>query len=152
MLRTEESNYKRSVKDSDDSVRQNEHENNYRHATHKRTKFVQVCRGTLYNALRDAEKKQSFESKSYGIWRFLRNKKIFANRLRGIVEMLSKYFFTVSKKNSAHAQNFLSTLLDFDFKYLLGGLSELKILVSVVRFRPGPPKLNNALLMRGIFF
>jgi hypothetical protein len=56
MLRTEESNYKRSVKDSDDSVRQNEHESNYRHATHKRTKFVQVCRGTLYNALLDADK------------------------------------------------------------------------------------------------
>ncbi len=56
MLRTEESNYKRSVKDSDDSVRQNEHENNYRHATHKRTKFVQTRRGTLYKALRDAEK------------------------------------------------------------------------------------------------
>jgi len=28
----------------------------------------------------------------------------------------------------------------FDFQYLLGGLSELKILVSVVRFRPGPPR------------
>jgi hypothetical protein len=28
----------------------------------------------------------------------------------------------------------------------------LKILVSVVRFRPGPPNSNNALLMRGIFF
>jgi len=31
-------------------------------------------------------------------------------------------------------------------------LSGLKILVSVVRFRPGPPNSNNALLMRGIFF
>jgi hypothetical protein len=69
----------------------------------------------------------AFESKSYGIWWFLRNKKIFANRLRGIVEMLSKYFFTATKKITAHAQNFLATLLDFDFKYLLGGLSELKI-------------------------
>jgi hypothetical protein len=28
----------------------------------------------------------------------------------------------------------------------------LKILVSVVRFRPGHQYLNNALLMRGIFF
>jgi hypothetical protein len=56
MSKTHESNYKQSVKDSDDSVRQNEHENNYRHATHKRTKFVQGCRGTLYNSLRDAEK------------------------------------------------------------------------------------------------
>ena len=40
----------------------------------------------------------------------------------------------------------------FEKRYLLGGQSELKILVSVVRFRPGPPNSNNALLMRGIFF
>jgi hypothetical protein len=31
-------------------------------------------------------------------------------------------------------------------------LPGLKILVSVVRCRPGPPNSNNALLMRGIFF
>ena len=61
--------------------------------------------------------------------------------------MLSKYFFTATKKITAHAQNFLATLLDFDFKYLLGGLSELKILVSVVRFRPGPPRITIAHLL-----
>ena len=65
--------------------------------------------------------------------------------------MLSKYFFTALKKITAHAQNFSSTLYHFDFKYLLGGLSELKILVSVVRFRPGPPNSNDALFMQGIF-
>ena len=53
--------------------------------------------------------------------------------------MLSKYFFTALKKITAHAQNFSSTLYVFDNKRNEDGLSELKILVSVVRFRPGPP-------------
>ena len=55
--------------------------------------------------------------------------------------MLSKYFFTALKKITAHAQNFSSTLLDFENKRNEDGLSELKILVSVVRFRPGPPRI-----------
>jgi hypothetical protein len=54
--------------------------------------------------------------------------------------MLSKYFFTELKKITAHAQNFSSTLLDFENKRNEDGQSELKILVSVVRFRPGPPR------------
>ena len=66
--------------------------------------------------------------------------------------MLSKYFFTALKKITAHTQNFSSTLYVFENKRNEDGLSELKILVSVVRFRPGPPNSNNALLMRGIFF
>ena len=53
--------------------------------------------------------------------------------------MLSKYFFTALKKITAHAQNFSSMLYVFDYKRNEDGLSELKILVSVVRFRPGPP-------------
>jgi len=54
--------------------------------------------------------------------------------------MLSKYFFTALKKIKAHAQNFSTTLYVFDNKRNEDGLSELKILVSVVRFRPGPPR------------
>ena len=53
--------------------------------------------------------------------------------------MLSKYFFTALKKITAHAQNFSSTLYVFDYKRNEDGLSELKILVSVVQFRPEPP-------------
>ena len=56
--------------------------------------------------------------------------------------MLSKYFFTALKKITAHAQNFSSTLYVFENKRNEDGLSELKILVSVVRFRPGPPRNN----------
>ena len=56
--------------------------------------------------------------------------------------MLSKYFFTALKKITAHAQNFSSTLYVFENKRNEDGLSELKILVSVVRFRPGPPILE----------
>ena len=54
--------------------------------------------------------------------------------------MLSKYFFTALKKITAHAQNFSTTLYLFDYNRNKDGLSELKILVSVVRFRPGPPR------------
>jgi hypothetical protein len=61
--------------------------------------------------------------------------------------MLSKYFFTALKKITAHAQNFSSTLLDFENKRNEDGLSELKILVSVVRFRPGPPRISIAHLL-----
>jgi hypothetical protein len=61
--------------------------------------------------------------------------------------MLSKYFFTALKKITAHAQNFSSTLLDFENKRNEDGLSELKILVSVVRFRPGPPRIIRTLAL-----
>ena len=59
--------------------------------------------------------------------------------------MLSKYFFTALKKITAHAQNFSSTLYVFDYNRNEDGLSELKILVSVVRFRPGPPRILKTL-------
>ena len=62
------------------------------------------------------------------------------------------YFYAAWDKSTTLTKNFPPMLYLFDFKYLLGGLSELKILVSVVRFRPGPPKSNDALLLRGIFF
>ena len=58
--------------------------------------------------------------------------------------MLSKYFFTALKKITAHAQNFSSTLYVFDNKRNEDGLSELKILVSVVRFRPRPPYIHRS--------
>ena len=59
--------------------------------------------------------------------------------------MLSKYFLTALKKITAHAQNFSTTLYHFENKRNEDGLSELKILVSVVRFRPGPPRILKTL-------
>jgi len=61
------------------------------------------------------------------------------------------YFYAAWDKSTTLTKNFPPMLYLFDFKYLLGGLSELKILVSVVRFRPGPPNSNNALLRAGHF-
>ena len=58
--------------------------------------------------------------------------------------MLSKHFLTATKKITAHAQNFSTTLYVFENKRNEDGLSELKILVSVVRFRPGPPRISIA--------
>ncbi len=51
------------------------------------------------------------------------------------------YFYAAWDKSTTLTKNFPPMLYLFDFKYLLGGLSELKILVSVVRFRPGPPRI-----------
>jgi hypothetical protein len=62
--------------------------------------------------------------------------------MRGIVAMLYKYFFTAKKKIHTLAHNDEGTLLDFENKNNEDGLSELKILVSVVRFRPGPPRIT----------
>ncbi|WP_072582007.1 hypothetical protein [Polynucleobacter sp. MWH-Adler-W8] len=76
-----------------------------------------------------------------GFGGFLDNKKIFVRRMGGIVAMLYKYFFTAKKKIHTLAHNDEGTLLDFENKNNEDGLSELKILVSVVRFRPGPPRL-----------
>ena len=55
--------------------------------------------------------------------------------------MLSTNFLSALKKITTHAQNFSSTLYVFDYNKNEDGLSELKILVSVVRFRPGPPRI-----------
>jgi hypothetical protein len=81
---------------------------------------------------------------------FLGNKKILVRRTRGIVAMLYKYFFTAKKKIHTLAHNDEGTLLDFENKNNEDGLSELKILVSVVRFRPGPPRILNSPLV-GLF-
>ena len=56
--------------------------------------------------------------------------------------MSVNYFYAAWDKSTTLTKNFPSMLYLFDFKYLLGGLSELKILVSVVRFRPGPPRIS----------
>jgi len=49
------------------------------------------------------------------------------NRLRGIVEMLSKYFFTALNKITAHEKNISSTLYLIYNKRYEDGQSELKI-------------------------
>ena len=79
------------------------------------------------------------------------NKRILVRRTRGIVAMLYKYFFTAKKKIHTLAHNDEGTLLDFENKNNEDGLSELKILVSVVRFRPGPPR-NTIAHCWAIFF
>jgi len=152
MLITTRNDYKQSVIDSDNSVKQNGHANSYSNATHKGTNFVHLRRGTLYKALLSAKKCVDLIRNRGVFGGFLSNKKIFVRRMRGIVAMLYKYFFTAKKKIHTLAHNDEGTLLDFENKNNEDGLSELKILVSVVRFRPGPPKSNNALLKRGIFF
>jgi uncharacterized protein YegP (UPF0339 family) len=152
MLITARHNYKQSVTDSIDSVKQNDNANNYRVATHKGTNFVHLRRGTLYKALLSAKKCVDLIRNRGVFGGFLSNKKIFLRRMRGIVAMLYKYFFTAKKKIHTLAHNDDGTLLDFENKNNEDGLSELKILVSVVRFRPGPPRTSIAHLLGYFLF
>ena len=50
MLRMEESNYKQSVKDSDDSVKLNANATQSKNAIHKRKEITIARKGTPYNA------------------------------------------------------------------------------------------------------
>jgi hypothetical protein len=126
MLRTEESNYKRSVKDSDDNVRQ-------------------IGSASFYRKLLNLIQTTGFSAPNSAITKF------YFDCMRDIVKMNVNYFYAAFKKSTTLTKNFSGMMYPFDFKYLFGGLSELKILVSVVRFRPGPPNSNNALLCAGHF-
>ena len=56
-----------------------------------------------------------------------------------IVKMTVKFFYARGVQYETLARKVFWLTQPFEKRYLLGGLSELKILVSVVRFRPGPP-------------
>jgi hypothetical protein len=98
-------------------------------------------------ALRYANKSVDLMRNRGGFGGFLGNKKILVRRTRGIVTMLYKYFFTAKKKIHTLAHDYEGTLLDFDNKNNEDGQSELKILVSVVPFRPRPAKTRIVLLL-----
>jgi len=59
--------------------------------------------------------------------------------------MTVKNFYAWFEKLASLAQKVDWPTQPFDFQYLLDGQSELKILVSVVRFRPGPPRNSEPL-------
>ncbi len=119
VLKIAVSNYKQSVKDSDDSVMRRDCVSSYSSAKQKIPNLIQMTGFLLVsNAIT----------------------KLLLCRIRGIAKISVNYFYAAWDKNTTLTKNFPSMLYLFDFKHLLGGLSELKILVSVVRFRPGPPR------------
>ena len=54
--------------------------------------------------------------------------------------MTVKIFYARGVQYETLARKVFWLTQPFEKRYLLGGQSELKILVSVVRFRPGPPR------------
>ena len=110
-------NYKQSVIDSDDSVKQIDSASYFR-------KIPNLIQTTGFSAPTNAITKFYFDF------------------MRDIVKMSVNYFYAAFNKSTTLTKNFSGMLYPFDFKYLLGGLSELKILVSVVRFRPRPPLIS----------
>ena len=121
VLKTAVANYKQSVKDSDDSVMRRDCVSSYSNAKQKIPNLNQTT---------------GFLLASSAITKSL------LCRIRGIAKMSVNYFYAAWDKSTTLTKNFPSMLYLFDFKYLLGGLSDLKILVSVVRFRPGPPRIS----------
>jgi hypothetical protein len=65
--------------------------------------------------------------------------------------MTVKIFYARRVQYATLARKVVWPTQPFENRFLLGGLSELKILVSVVRFRPGPPRITIAHLL-GYFF
>jgi hypothetical protein len=67
-------------------------------------------------------------------------------RLTGIAQILIRKMrnLTACKTAQIHAHQFLSTLSNVEIEQNKNGKSELKILVSVVRFRPGPPNKSRS--------
>ena len=59
--------------------------------------------------------------------------------MAGIVEMTVKNFYAGRVESTTLVRKVVWPTQPFEKRYLFSLLSELKILVSVVRFRPGPP-------------
>ncbi len=112
-------NYKQSVIDSDDSVKQ-------------------IGSASYFRKIPNLIQTTGFSAPTNAITKF------YFDCMRGIVKMSVNYFYAAFNKSTTLTKNFSGMLYPFDFKYLLGGLSELKILVSVVRFRPEPPFSNRS--------
>ena len=128
-------------KDSANSVKENSNASNYSNATSQRKEVVIAVLNRTSPLLVKPEMLKMRQIVGFLV-EILGNIKIIPTRTRGIAKMGVNYFYAAWDKSTTLTKNFPPMLYVFDFQYLLGGLSELKILVSVVRFRPGPPRTS----------
>jgi hypothetical protein len=128
-------------KDSANSVKENSNASNYSNAISQRKEVGLTVLHRTSPLLVKPEMLKMRQIVGF-LTEILGNIKITPTRTRGIAKMGVKYFYAAWDKSTTLTKNFPPMLYVFDFQYLLGGLSELKILVSVVRFRPGPPRFN----------
>ena len=126
-------------KDSANSVKENSNASNYSNAISQRK---EVGLAVLHRTSPLLVKPEMLKMRQIVgfLTEILGNIKITPTRTRGIAKMGVNYFYAAWDKSTTLTKNFPPMLYVFDFQYLLGGLSELKILVSVVRFRPGTPR------------
>jgi len=141
MFSVTSNSYTTKKKDSANSVRENSNASNYNNAINQRKEIGRAVFNRTSTLL--VKPKTTEIRRNVGfLVEIVGNKKIIPTRVRGIVKMGVNYFYAAWNKSTTLTKNFPPMLYLFDFQYLLGGLSELKILVSVVRFRPGPPKTS----------
>jgi len=138
-------------KDSANSVKENSNASNYSNAISQRKEVGFAVLNRTNSLLVKPKSTKSRRNVGF-LTEILGNIKIIPTRTRGIAKMGVNYFYAAWDKSTTLTKNFPSMLYVFDFQYLLGGLSELKILVSVVRFRPGPPRITIAHLLGYFYF
>jgi len=152
MFSVTSNSYTTKKKDSANSVRENSNASNYNNAINQRKEIGRAVFNRTSTLL--VKPKTTEIRRNVGfLVEIVGNKKIIPTRVRGIVKMGVNYFYAAWNKSTTLTKNFPPMLYLFDFQYLLGGLSELKILVSVVRFRPGPPRfiVKHPSLATGVF-
>jgi hypothetical protein len=122
------------VKDNDNSVIMNAGKSKYENAKDLRSVSVVLRKMRLMNTLKYAEI-TGLMVKNIVFY------KIVASRTRGIAKILYGMLFCYNANATLiHAHHFIKTLLVLEKARFAVWRGALKILVSVVRFRPGPPK------------
>jgi len=136
MLNVTSNNYRQSVTDSDSNVMQNAYANS-RSVKQQRSNLLCYVLLRLKRCVNDTEPIKITGSVAKNILIY----KMIGRRLTGIAQILlcTKQNSTACKPAQIHAHQILSMLHPLEIEHSRSGQSELKILVSVVRFRPRPP-------------
>ena len=136
MLNVTSNNYRQSVTDSDTNVMQNAYANS-RSVKHQRSNLLCCALLRLKRSVNDTEPIKITGSVVKNIVIY----KMSGIRLTGIAQILLRKMQNLAACKAAqiHAHQILSVLHPLVIEHSRSGQSELKILVSVVRFRPRPP-------------
>ena len=141
MLNVTSNNYRQSVTDSDNNVMQNAYANS-RSGKHQRSNLLCCVLLRFKRSVNDTEPIKITGSVVKNIVIY----KMSGIRLTGIAQILLRKMQNLAACKAAqiHAHQILSVLHPLVIEHSRSGQSELKILVSVVRFRPRPPDLHRS--------
>ena len=150
MLNVTSNNYRQSVTDSDNNVMQNAYANSSS-VKHQRSNLLCCVLLRFKRSVNDTEPIKITGSVVKNIVIYKMN----GIRLTCIAQILLRKMQNLAACKAAqiHAHQILSVLHPLVIEHSRSGLSELKILVSVVRFRPRPPSPKRPLVYAiGAFF